>query len=226
MAYDLQTSGADRVAARLAGRAGVRTVPSRHLEQFAVPGFLSPGECTGLIARIDAAVRPSTITDDNGDPEFRTSETCDLDHGDALVRGVDAAICDLLGIGPRFGEPLQGQRYEVGQQFKGHTDYFEPTGVDYAEHSQHGGQRTWTAMAYLNTVEAGGATRFPEIDKIHRPEAGKLLVWCNLTRDGAPNPWTLHHAMKVRKGRKYVVTKWFRERAWPWGPDAPWAAPA
>jgi prolyl 4-hydroxylase len=22
--------------------------------------------------------------------------------------------------------------------------------------------------------------------------------------------------MKVRKGRKYIITKWFRERPWPW----------
>ena len=216
MPYDLSTSGAGQVVERLTGRAGVRTVPHRQIDQFAIPHFLSLDQCVELIERIDAAVRPSTITDDIGDPEFRTSETCDLSYDDALVREVDAAICDLLGIAAPFGEPLQGQRYEVGQQFKGHTDYFEPTGVDYAEHYQHGGQRTWTAMVYLNTVDAGGATRFSQIDKIHQPERGKLLVWCNLDRSGSINPWTLHHAMKVRKGRKYVITKWFREREWPW----------
>lgn len=216
MHYDLSISNADRTAERLAATPGVRKVPVATVQQFALPKFLSVEECAWLIERIDGVVRPSTITDDIGDPEFRTSTTGDLDHKDPFVAAIDARICDLMGIAAPFGEPLQGQRYGVGQQFKGHTDYFEPTGIDYAEHTQHGGQRTWTAMIYLNTVDAGGATRFSSIDKIWQPERGKLLAWCNLTPDGAVNPWTLHHAMKVRKGRKYVITKWFRERHWPW----------
>jgi len=30
------------------------------------------------------------------------------------------------------------------------------------------------------------------------------------------NPATLHHGMKVRKGSKYVITQWYRERPWGW----------
>ena len=30
------------------------------------------------------------------------------------------------------------------------------------------------------------------------------------------NPATLHHGMKVRKGTKYVITQWYRERPWGW----------
>ena len=40
-------------------------------------------------------------------------------------------ITALTGLDPAHGEPMQGQRYAVGQEFKGHTDYFEPNGVDY-----------------------------------------------------------------------------------------------
>ena len=217
MPYDLTRSGADHCFARLASTSGVRKVPHPHISQYLIPKFLTPDQCVGLMERIDAAVRPSTVTDDNGDPEFRTSWTGDLDHSDPFVQSINTMLCDLTGIAAPFGEPLQGQRYEVGQEFKGHTDYFEATGVDYAEHTTVSGQRTWTAMAYLNTVDAGGATRFQHIDKIHKPEGGKLLLWCNLDANGNVNPWTLHHAMKVRKGRKYAITKWFREREWPWG---------
>ena len=49
-----------------------------------------------------------------------------------------------------------------------------------------------------------------------QPEAGKLLAWNNRLPDGGVNPATLHHAMKVRKGLKYVVTRWYRERPWGW----------
>ena len=104
----------------------------------------------------------------------------------------------------------------MGQEFKAHTDYFEPTGADYAEHTGQSGQRTWTVMAYLAAVDAGGGTRFLRTGKIIQPEPGKIVAWCSLMPDGTVNPDTLHHALKVRRGRKYVITKWFRERPWPW----------
>jgi prolyl 4-hydroxylase len=111
---------------------------------------------------------------------------------------------------------MQGQRYAVGQEFKGHTDYFEPNGLDFKAMTRVAGQRTWTVMIYLNEPEAGGATRFKTIGKTVQPETGKLLAWNNLRADGRPNVNTLHHGMKVRAGTKYVVTKWFRERPWGW----------
>ncbi len=216
MQFDLYGSGADQVVQRLAGRPGVRKVPSPLLAQFMVPRFFDAAECAALIERIDANVRPSTITDDIGDPGFRTSETGELDHHDPVVAAIDQRICAWIGLDPVYGEPLQGQRYTAGQEFKGHTDYFEPTGFDFEDHTRISGQRTWTVMAYLNNVEAGGATRFTATGKLHQPEPGKLLAWCNLNDDGSVNPHTIHHAMKVRRGRKYVITKWFRERPWPW----------
>ena len=68
---------------------------------------------------------------------------------------------------------------------------------------------------YLNTPGAGGATRFKTIDRTIPPERGKLLCWNNLLPDGRPNGATLHQGMKVRRGVKYIITKWYRERPWP-----------
>lgn len=216
MIVDIGPSGAGETASRIAATANVRKVPSPLLSQFLIPDFLSVEECAGLIERIDAGVRPSTIVDDIGDALFRTSMTCDLDHADPLVAAVNARLDDLTGIGWRHGEPLQGQRYDVGQEFKSHTDYFEPTSAEYDEHCAVPGNRTWTLMAYLNDVPAGGGTRFKATGKIHHPETGKLLAWCNVGANGFPNPHSEHHGMKVRRGRKYVITKWYREREWPW----------
>lgn len=202
------------VIARLSVAAGVQRVPSPKLTLFIRKDFLEAELCARLMAKIDADRRPSTISDYNGDAVFRTSETCDLSAADPDVVEIDRRIAELTGIATAHGEPLQGQRYEVGQEFKAHTDYFEPHGVDFERFCAVSGQRTWTVMMYLNHVEAGGATRFKAIDKIVQPETGKLLAWSNLRPDGTPNPTTLHHAMKVRAGRKYVITKWFRERPW------------
>ena len=191
----------------------VQRVPTAALDLFVIRDFLDPPICAALIERIAARTRPSEIADDLGDGEFRTSETCDLDHGDPLVASVDAAIANLLGIPLRQGEAIQGQRYAVGQEFKPHTDTFEPGKADYFAHCADTGNRSWTAMIYLNVPDAGGATRFKAIGKTIQPETGKLLAWNNLLPDGRPNPATLHQGMKVRRGTKYIVTKWFRERA-------------
>ena len=201
------------VLARLSAP-GVQRVPSAKLDLFVRRDFLPPELCTALIERIDAVRRPSTISDSNGDASYRTSETGDLSADDPVVIDVEARIAALTGLDPVHGEPLQGQRYADGQEFKGHTDYFEPNGVDYHRYCGVAGNRTWTVMIYLNQPEAGGATRFKVVDKIVQPETGKLLAWNNRRADGSLNAATLHHGIKVRAGVKYVITKWFREKAW------------
>jgi prolyl 4-hydroxylase len=190
----------------------VQRVPTRALDLFILRNFLDPETCAALIERIDARRRPSEISDDVGIANYRTSETCDLDWRDPLVAQVDGKIGKLLGLPLVASEPLQGQRYAPGQEFKPHTDTFEPGGYDFYIHTGETGQRTWTAMIYLNEPDEGGATRFKAIGKTIQPELGKLLAWNNLLADGRPNPATLHQGLKVRRGVKYVLTKWFRQR--------------
>lgn len=204
----------ESVASRVLATAGVQRVPTPKAEVFQARRFIPPELCAGLIALIEADRRPSTIADDNGDPTFRTSETCDLAADNPYVRALEERFLALSGLDPAFGEPIQGQRYAAGQEFKAHTDYFNPQGPDYQRYCAASGQRTWTFMIYLNDVAAGGATRFKHLDKMFQPEAGKLLFWNNRLADGAVNPATLHHGMKVRRGVKYVITKWYREHEW------------
>ncbi len=204
----------DSTGLRLLQHSGVQRVPNPKVEMFRLRDFVPPDLCADLVALIDQDRRPSTIADDNGDAYFRTSETCDLaSHLPAAAR-IEAMLTELSGIDPVLGEPLQGQRYAVGQEFKAHTDYFAPGGRDFDRYCTLSGQRTWTFMIYLNAVEAGGATRFKAIDKTFQPDPGKLLCWNNRRADGSVNPNTLHHGMKVRKGVKYVITKWYREKVW------------
>jgi prolyl 4-hydroxylase len=206
----------DPIVAHLAAQPGVQKLPSPKLTLFLRRDFLDAATCAHLVALIEAERRPSTVSDYNGDAAFRTSETCDLSTSDPVVAAVDAALAAFTGLDPLHGEPLQGQRYAVGQEFKAHTDYFEPNGVDFDRYCSVAGNRTWTAMVYLNEPEAGGATRFKAVDKTIPPETGKLVCWNNHRPDGSLNPATIHHGMKVRAGVKYVITKWYRERPWGW----------
>ncbi len=204
----------DTTAARLMTTKGMRRVPSDRLELLYCHDFLPGPLCARLMKLIDKDRRPSTIADANGDNYFRTSETCDLDAREPAVRDLEDRLFSLNGIDPDHGEPVQGQRYDVGQEFKPHTDYFEPGGPDFEKFCSVAGNRTWTFMIYLNDVSSGGGTRFKTIKKTFQPETGTLVCWNNKRADGRFNPNTLHHGMKVRKGLKYVITKWYREKPW------------
>jgi prolyl 4-hydroxylase len=130
------------------------------------------------------------------------------------VNTLQKRIDDLLGIDRANGETLQGQRYTAGQQFRPHNDWFAPDSPAWdAEHAR-GGQRAFTAMAYLNPVAEGGETDFPRLGIAVEPRAGMLLVWNNADKDGVPNEWTVHAGNPVARGAKYVVTRWYRAGRW------------
>ncbi|MAP96102.1 MAG: oxygenase [Ponticaulis sp.] len=204
-----------RITKRVSETPGLKKLATRKAQVFTWENFLTPEECQQTIAMIDGHLRPSTVTDDRGDARVRTSSTCDLgDIVDPFVNELDRKIAEGLGIHWAYAEPNQGQKYEIGQEFKSHTDYFEPNSPEYLPNTGERGQRTWTFMIYLNSTPEGGATRFPRLDKLFRPKEGMAVVWNNLNPDGSINPWTLHHGMKPRKGEKYIITKWFREKGW------------
>lgn len=205
---------ARKVTARLEANPAIRKAKVEAAQIYYHPAFLDDAECDALIRLIDANRRPSTLLAASDDPEFRTSESCDLDRWSPEVRPIDERMADLLGIPPEHGETMQGQRYAPGQKFRAHYDWFSENQEYWPAMKASGGQRTWTAMIYLNDVEEGGATWFPQAGLRVAPRRGLLLAWNNMKPDGAPNPATLHEGTAVVQGIKYIITKWFRERPW------------
>lgn len=203
----------ESVRARLLADPGVYRLPFETLEIYGVAGFYDAAECARLIAMVDAVAVPSKTYGDRRDAG-RTSYSGDVDPDDPFVRMMQRRIDDLLGIDPALGETLQGQRYAVGQEFRPHFDHFGVAHRLTDEDHRRGGQRSWTAMAYLNAVEEGGSTDFPRLPLSIPPQAGALLVWNNMRPDGTPNPDSLHAGMPVIRGVKYVLTKWYRARPW------------
>jgi len=202
------------VSARLDADPAVRRIAIDGVDAFYRDDFLNAPQCRQLIDLIDANRRPSTLLSDRAEPDFRTSESCDMNRWSAEVRPVDEGLAALLGIDPAQGETMQGQRYAPGQHFRAHHDFFFKTESYWKKVSAEGGQRTWTAMIYLNDVEEGGATWFPQAGIRVAPKRGLALIWNNMAADGSPNQLTLHEGMPVVKGVKYIVTKWFREGRW------------
>ncbi|MEJ2408079.1 MAG: 2OG-Fe(II) oxygenase [Novosphingobium sp.] len=202
------------VRERLSGDPMVRRFPEDRVELYTVKSFLKAEECLRLIGMIDAAACPSCLIDETPPPGYRTSYSGDIDVQDDTVRTLDERLAALTGLSQTCGEHAQGQRYRSGQYFLEHCDWFDTTATYWRRERRSGGQRSWTAMIYLNDVDEGGTTDFTRIRLSVPPSAGCLLLWNNAQPDGTPNPWSMHAARPVVRGVKYVVTKWFRTRTW------------
>jgi hypothetical protein len=90
-------------------------------------------------------------------------------------------------------DTMQIQRYakNVGH-FKLHVD----------EQNTYVRSRDIVFMWYLNDVENGGETCFPEQDIDVKPEAGKLVLF--------PSTWTYPHRANIPlSSNKYIITGWF-----------------
>jgi len=201
------------VAARLAA-AGVQHASGRNLTLWYFEDFLPADDCAFLIAQIEQGRQPSILLSDQPEQSFRTSESGNLDRWNARVRDIDLRICTLMGLDERQGETLQGQRYAPGQYFRTHHDFFHTDQAYWPAQAATGGQRTWTAMIYLNRPDSGGETAFDAAGLIVPPKPGMLLMWDNMDPNGAPNLFGAHEGRDVQAGTKYIVTKWFREGFW------------
>lgn len=190
----------------------LRKVETDELDLYTLDNFLSAKECDRLIALTRHHLRPSTVTIEDTAQGFRTSRTCDLSLlRSPVATAVDEKIARTIGIRLAYSEGIQAQRYDVGQQFKPHTDYFEPDTPEYARFGAGRGNRTWTFMVYLNEGMEGGGTKFLAINHVFHPRKGMAVIWNNLHSDRTPNPATLHSGEPVLAGSKVIITKWFRE---------------
>lgn len=186
------------------------------LEIFTIDNFVKEEECDYLSTLIQKHSSRSMVADSNTNiskyHEGRTSSTSTLSDNDPIVQIINKRISEELNVPENYGESFQGQIYEVGQEFRHHTDWFSPD--TYMNHCLHSGQRTWTFMFYLNEVDEGGYTDFPHINFTVKPKKGMAVVWKNSDGTGKENPASYHAGLPVLKGKKIIVTKWFREKPW------------
>jgi len=194
--------------------AHAKRFPSDIVQLYTLGDFMSGDECDAIAGIMSQSLRASTITQAaEPDKYYRSNSTSDL----ALLRNktveaLDEKITRTLGIRPSYSEGIQGQYYAVGQEFKQHTDFFEPDTEEFVKYGSGRGNRTWTFMVYLNDVPKGGGTYFMNLGYTFQPQKGKAVVWNNFYADGEPNYNTIHAGMRVEEGHKAIVTKWFRER--------------
>lgn len=181
-----------------------------------VDSLLSADECRLLIAMATPHLhRSMTVNPLDGTPleiQLRTSSDAQLDplDEDLALRMVQLRMCAAAGIELAHAEPLTVLRYLPGEEYRPHRDYMPPGGVE--RDRPEAGNRLRTICAYLNDVEAGGATRFPIAGTEVSPLAGRAVVFDNLHADGQPDPDSLHAGTPVLRGVKWLATLWLRQR--------------
>lgn len=88
-------------------------------------------------------------------------------------------------------ETISFNKYEPGQNFEPHTDYFP------------GSQRIASAVVYLNTVDQGGDTHFTHFNRSVQAREGRILLF--------PSNFLFHHSGQAPVSvTKYSAAFWAR----------------
>ncbi len=179
--------------------------------------ILSGDECDRLIELSRPKLEPSTIVENHtGEVKViaeRSSEgTFFQREENALVRTLERRIAQLTRTPLENGEGVQILHYVTGAEYRPHYDFFAPENAGSSVHLQKGGQRIATLVMYLNDVDSGGETIFPEIDFSVAPRKGGGVFFSYCDAEGKLDRETLHGGAPVRRGEKWIATKWIRQR--------------
>lgn len=180
-------------------------------------GVLSDEECKAFITLSRNRMTQSTVVDPADGVartiHSRSSKSMFFERGQTpLVSRVERRLAQLMGEPVAHGEGLQVLHYQQGGEYRPHYDYFPPGEAGSTRHVTQGGQRCATLIMYLNDVEAGGGTTFPDVGFTCLPRRGMGLYFAYRDAGGLLDPLTLHGGMPVARGEKWIMTKWVRER--------------
>ncbi len=130
---------------------------------------------------------------------------------DLVVHCVNLRYAALLDLPAETGEILSVLRYQPGEEYKAHSDYFVmgPEGRDELERN---GQRIYTLFSTLHPAELGGTTSFPKAEIVVTLGKGDALAFRNVDEDGEPDPMSIHQGDRVDRGEKWLAVKWFRTK--------------
>ncbi|KAL5712739.1 procollagen-proline 4-dioxygenase [Ranunculus cassubicifolius] len=196
---------------------------------FVYEGFLTDEECDHLISLAKSELKRSAVADNLSGKsklsEVRTSSGMFINKAkDPIVSGIEDKISAWTFLPKENGEDIQVLRYEHGQKYDPHYDYFADK-VNIAR----GGHRIATVLMYLTDVGKGGETVFPQAEEPPRrktpttdddlsecakagvavkPRRGDALLFFSLIPGATPDPLSLHAGCPVLEGEKWSATKW------------------
>eukprot|EP00049_Salpingoeca_infusionum_P019041 m.359876 g.359876 ORF g.359876 m.359876 type:complete len:272 (-) comp18784_c0_seq1:199-1014(-) len=121
----------------------------------------------------------------------------------ALLRSVEEKMARITQLPVDNQELFQVLEYQPNQFYNLHSDYIDQ------QQNMPCGVRVATFYLYLNDVEEGGATAFPNLDLAVSPRKGRAVLWySSLENTSTKDARTDHEAQPVIKGAKYGANKW------------------
>jgi prolyl 4-hydroxylase len=184
-----------------------------------VDNFLSTKECDHFIAITSNSMERSVLGVHGNQQEssYRTGQMHWLkkDH-DRKIRAVAKRLSKLVKVPVGHAESFQMISYARGEEYKPHLDAFDPdTPIGQSSFSR-GGQRIITCLFYLNDVEQGGGTKFPELGVEIEARRGRLVIFHNVKSGSLTerDPRLLHCGMPVLAGEKWACSFWFHSEPW------------
>ena len=206
----------------------IRTISLNAPRAFVYEGFLTDEECDHILALSKGHLHKSGVVDaktgGSTTSDIRTSTGTFISRAhDPMITAIEERIELWSQIPVDHGEALQVLRYENGQEYKAHFDYF----------FHKGGKRNnriATVLLYLSDVEEGGETVFPNTDvpterdrsqysecgnggKSVKPRKGDALLFWSMKPGGELDPGSSHAGCPVIKGVKWTATKWMHVNA-------------
>lgn len=194
-----------------------------HLRQpriAVVEGFLDDAEIAALLTAAEPRLQPATVfrlsDGERVQSAYRTGSHIKLEYAESpLVCAIEARTAQLAGCTDVQGERLEVVCYEVGQLYRPHQDWFNPSTAGGLARIQERGQRIATVVMYLNDVSAGGATVFTQLGLTIPARRGCALFFSNIDEQGEPDPRVQHSGAPVEAGHKFIVTRWFNDQPQP-----------
>lgn len=144
--------------------------------------------------------------------EKRTNSHAVIDQWSLpILSNLVSRISSLVRLPPENCEAAKLLHYVGEQYFDVHQDAFD---IEIARNQlEHGGQRIFTTLCYLNDVDEGGQTAFPNLKLSVRPKLGRVLLFSNLAPGkNVPHRDSAHVGFGPEKGQKWVLSLWWRER--------------
>eukprot|EP01124_Arcella_intermedia_P019099 TRINITY_DN2623_c0_g1_i1.p1 TRINITY_DN2623_c0_g1~~TRINITY_DN2623_c0_g1_i1.p1 ORF type:complete len:266 (+),score=17.71 TRINITY_DN2623_c0_g1_i1:36-800(+) len=180
---------------------------------FVYHNILTTEECDHIVELGAAEVTRSQVVGDKGASEVNNARTSygvflSKYEEDPVLKKLRHRISDWTHLPEANGETFYLLRYEVGQEYKPHNDYFRDD-MDLGA----AGNRIATVLTYLSTPESGGETVFPNAGLQVKATKGNAVLFWDITPDGKSDPMSLHGGNPVISGTKWAMTKWIRAGA-------------
>lgn len=174
-------------------------------------------ECAELIALARDRLTPSTLVDvasghDLVSAQRRSFGMFFRPAENAFIARLDERLAALMNLPPENGEGLQVLHYPAGGGSAPHFDFLLPSNEANRASLARSGQRVATLVTYLNAVEEGGETVFPQVGWAVSPQPGHAVQFEYCNGLGQLDTASLHASAPVTRGEKWVATKWMRER--------------